>query len=220
MAIKLKSIKAQTKTLDPIMFGEDSLNVEFFMNVYTPRFEEESARRQRSGQEQTAGEALGTMVVPLIASWDLVDDFEVGKMVERTTDMVLVSSATRQIALLREDDEPEPETDLTENIYILPVIEDWRFYYQDEKTGLLVESAREEVISSDEKTGTCVINSFVPKIDKSGNPFMVEHVVPVTVTGMSNIPMIVMTQILTRVGESMTPGEAKKPNSEESSFTD
>lgn len=196
MAIKLSKIKSQTRTLSPIMFGEDALNVEFYVNVYTPRYEEESQRRRDSGIETTAGEALGLMVVPLIASWDLYDEFEVGNMI--TTEEQMINITEDGVTRL-----------------IPPPTNPWRFYYEDQKTHRLIEDMRETVISRDDTMGTCQVRRFVQYKQE-----IKDHLVPITVAGLSNIPMTVMTEILRRIGEELTPGEEKSSSSEESSFTD
>lgn len=200
MAVKLKKILSQTSTLQPIMFGEDSLNIDVYLNVYTPRFEEESQRRRNSGVETEAGEALGIMVVPLIASWDLSDEYEVGHMIDEDVPMVNIGS-----------DE--------EHIYETPKIDTWRFLYEDASTHKLVEDIREFISVRDDSRGICVIRRFRPAI-KNGKPVTHEHIVPITITGLSGIPMNIMTEILRKAGDAMTPGETKSSSSEESSFTD
>lgn len=185
------------------MFGEDSLNIEIFTNVYTPRFEEESQRRRNSGAETEAGEALGMMVVPLIASWDLSDEYDVGNMITVTEPMISTQ-------LLKTEDV---------KVYMPPAINSWKFYYEDAKTHKLVEDVRETIITRDDGDGTCTIRRFAPAI-KGGEIVTHPHIVPVTVTGIMNVPMNIMTEILRKAGDAMTPGEEKSSSSEESSFTD
>ena len=193
MAVKLKKIKSETRTLEPIMFGSDSLNVRYYANVYTPRFEELSRRRRANNSEQTAGEALGLMVVPLLYSWDLSDEYEVGCM----------SVITEQIENTGTEDVP---------VYLEPEIDDMPFNYFDAVTDAFCEMPRETMVSNSD--GLYQINRFIPNGETR------EHTVPITVTGLSNVPMVVMSELLKRIGDAMTPGEAMNSSSEESSFTD
>lgn len=70
MPISLKVIKGKTRSIKPLVYDGEELNVEFYPNIFTPEMEEEQ-EKVRSGQ--SAGQMIKTMLIPLISSWDIMD---------------------------------------------------------------------------------------------------------------------------------------------------
>ena len=62
------SIEFDVTTADGVQ-KKDTLNIKYRPNAYTPRLEEESAKAQTTNK---AGEMLKSMLVPLIADWDMM----------------------------------------------------------------------------------------------------------------------------------------------------
>ena len=69
MAINAKKFKNEVKPLT-IEIGGEVLNIAYRPHAYTPRLEEEA---QRLREEKTASTALVAMLMPVLASWDLMD---------------------------------------------------------------------------------------------------------------------------------------------------
>lgn len=67
--MRVSKLRDETRSV-AVKVEDETLTVEYRPNAYTPKLEQEAA--QVSGDQ--AGPVLLTMLVPVIAGWDLVDD--------------------------------------------------------------------------------------------------------------------------------------------------
>ena len=122
-----------------MVFGDGTLNIKYYQNAFTPEMEEEQ-ERVRSGQ--SAGQMLKTMLIPLIAEWDIT--YEAPVMI----------------------DDPDNE-------------------------GKKIQAR-----------------------DKNGNLLFTEEVIPIDNAGLNMVPIRVLTEIVKKISEDVTPGEEQNTNSE------
>lgn len=73
MGVNVRKTQAMVKPLN-VSFEGDTIHVKYRPHAYTPDFEE---RSRIVDDEATAGMVLGTMLVALVAEWDVTDSIPV-----------------------------------------------------------------------------------------------------------------------------------------------
>lgn len=105
--MRLHRIKKEVKDLKPITIGSETLNVGYYPNEFTPELEEANNRAQ---SDPTAGGVLKRMLVPLLAHWDLTDEYPV--MVEADGKTVPATDPASGEAIVEERPVPITEEGL------------------------------------------------------------------------------------------------------------
>lgn len=181
MAIRNKQIKSVVKTLPPLVYGDDELHVSYYVNAYTPRAE------QLVDEEGSAGMVLLNMCLPLIAEWDLEDEYEVWQY--------------------------EAVGDIEDGYSVPPLPR--RFVVKD-KGGRLGEWDQQQVREEFKAGAKKNVLYQLKQVYEDGEPLMQMCRVPVTKQGLLDVPHNVFTDIIRAVGQALTPGEAKSANSDSS----
>lgn len=185
MAVKTKHIRTQKYTLPPIKYGNDDLNVSFYKNKYTPRLQAAA-----SIGNETPSDTMMTILLPILAEWDLYNDYEVyhyNQYTDQTIDIGNLKSNKLFVINGRDGKLGEYEEFIT----------------------------REEFINEDNTEKQSVIYHLEPLFDE-GEQVIEERIVPITEQGMLDVPNQTMTDILIAIGEFVSPGEARSSNSDSS----
>jgi len=181
----LKKLKSKTRELK-VNYGDDVLNVTYFSHAYTPRLEEESQISNLG-----AGHAMIDMMLPLIATWDLTNEYEVWDYIK------------------------SEETGEVDKNFKAPYLGPRRFVING-RGGKIGEwpqaKVDHEFAEGEEKWFVYVLE----QVFEDGEPLLESKIVPVTTQGLIDVPVNVMVDIVKAVGEQLSPGEMKSSNSESS----
>lgn len=181
MGIKVKSIRSEMGTLDAFKYGDEELHVGYFKHAYTPRLELEASATDVTG----AGEALIKMTLPIIASWDLENEYPVYQYVK--------------------GEKVEPNHTPTAT----------RIFAINGEAGTIGEWDAELVKPEpDGNSGDLAyyIHKFT-QVYTDGQPRYEARTVPISEQGLLDVPLNVLTDIIKAVGEALSPGEVKNSSS-------
>lgn len=138
-----------------------------------------------------AGKTLIRMIIPLIAQWDLMCEYPVFQYNKK--------------------DEVEPDW--------APATEPGKRLFVVNGEGGRIGEWDPEKFEDEHADGERKRFRYeLEGVFRNGEQLTEEKVVPVTMQGLLDVPLNVMTDIIKAVGEALSPGEAKSSNSE-SSFT-
>lgn len=90
----------------PIKFGDDVLNIRYRPNYYTPRLEEIGLEARTNS---SATSLFNNMMIPLLASWDLEDVYQVAEItpnyVAVDPDLLVIDTQTGELVGVKSSDQ-------------------------------------------------------------------------------------------------------------------